>query len=176
MPVHVVQDDLDLVARSAAPMLDLWRSVTPSEQPATFRKLDEDQQALFCFWALFGHLRGGLSGCAQVLPHRIASPGFWLAVEGALRRIGDGEMLSLIERWRALLEPALAAAGAWAPNEQEIDMDFIERATTALGTIDPQAMSPLEAECARLLPGALHRMAEHIRQSARARAGAEAEG
>jgi hypothetical protein len=155
-----MQDHVDFVTRSAAPLTQLLRGLTPEEIPAAFRGFTEDQQDLFIFCVLHGHSHHGLRGFGRELPHRLASSGFRQALLDCFQRIGDIEMRALIERWFALVRPALPPSGA---DDISMDVDAMDQVRTLLGQIDPEVMDALDAEYRCLLPDAFERMARHLR-------------
>jgi hypothetical protein len=155
-----MQDSVEFVNRSVAPLTQRIRRLTPEEIPAAFGAFSEDQQTLFMFCVLHSHAHDGLSGFGRELPHRLASSGFRQALLECFRRIGDLEMRALMERWFATVGPALPPSGA---DDISMDVDAMHQVRTRLEAIDPEAMAALDAEYHRLLPGTFDWMAQHLR-------------
>jgi hypothetical protein len=155
-----MQDSVEFVTRSVAPLTQRIRALTPEEIPAAFRAFSEDQQTLFMFCVLHTHAGDGLRGFGRELPHRLASPGFRQALLECFQRIGDIEMRALMERWFALVGPALPLSGT---TDISMDVDAMDQVRTRLDQLDPEAMAALDAEYRRLLPDAFERMAQHLR-------------
>lgn len=154
-----MQDNATFVMQSAAPLMSRLRGLTPEQVPDAFRTFSEDEQLLFLFAVLAGHGHAGLSGCGQEIPHRLASHGFWEALRGAFRRLGDEDMLDLVDRWRVAVQPALPADGSDVSN----DAEAMFRVRDRLARLDPATMAVLDADFRLLLPAALERMANHLR-------------
>ncbi len=93
-----------------APISARLHAVGLGEQSVTIRDLTVGQQALFAFWMLYVHAEKGLSSCGREIPHRVASPGFWMLLQGGLQRMGDTELLDLVVRWKTLVDRTIAGA------------------------------------------------------------------
>jgi len=156
-----MQDNASFVMQSAAPLMTRLRGLTPEQVPDAFRRFSDDEQMLFIFAVLVGHGHDGISGCGQEIPHRLASPGFWEALRGAFRRLGDEDMLDLVDRWHVAVQPAMPADGS----DPSRDAEAMFRVRDRLARLDPATMAVLDADFRLLLPAALERMANHLRAS-----------
>lgn len=139
--------DGQLVARSAAPLARGMQVADPAARRAFLRRLTADQGALLALWIVVAHAQDGLTGFAVHHPHRMADDDFWTLLHVGLRRLGDGELLSLLGRLRSEVAGALAEG--------------------TLAGLDPEAMQPLDEEYDRLLPRSLRRAAKLVRDRSR---------
>jgi hypothetical protein len=154
-----MQDHASFVMQSAAPLMTRLRGLTPEQVPDAFQRFSQDEQMLFLFAALVGHAHDGLSGCGQEIPHRLASPSFWEALRGAFQRLGDEDMLDLVDRWHVAVQPALPADGS----DVSGDAEAMIRVRDRLARLDPATMEVLDTDFRLLLPLTLERMARHLR-------------
>jgi len=154
-----MQDHASFVMQSAAPLMTRLRGLTPEQVPAAFQGFSEDEQLVFLFAVLVGHGHDGLSGFGQELPYRLASPGFWEALRGAFQRLEDEDMLDLVDRWHAAVQPALPADGSDASR----DAEAMFRARDRLARLDPATMAVIDADFRLLLPAAMERMVRYLR-------------
>jgi len=158
-----MQDNASFVMQSAAPLMTRLRGLTPEQVPGAIGRFSDDEQMLFLFAVLVGHGQDGLSGCSLEIPHRLASPGFWEALRGAFQRLGDEDMLDLVDRWHVAVQPALPADGS----DASTDAEALFRVRDRLTRLDPATMAVLDADFRLLLPAALERMARHLRAQKR---------
>jgi len=138
--------DAELVTRSAAPMVGRMHDRDPAVRKAVVPNLNRDQGTLIAFWMLFAHSEDGMTGLCRVHPHRVIDPDFWTLLETGLRE--DDALLRILARLRK--QVAIAS-------EHVADYSFLDR-------LDPAVMRELDTEFAAAMPGALHRMADHIRR------------
>src|SRR5262245_55750483 len=158
-----MDEDVDLLASCVTPLLAGVRTPNRAAQQTVIQALNADQGALFILWVLYTHARHGLSGFCREMPHRLASPGFWTLLTAGLKHIAADDLLAVVSRWQAVVEPALAVAGfdlRTSAFEPRLDQDAVVRVRQAIDLVDANAMAGLDEDYHRLVPGALHCMAD----------------
>jgi hypothetical protein len=161
--------DADLMARCVAP---ISRQMQVADSAATrhafLRQLTGAQGALLAFWILFTHAEGGLTGFCMGYPHRMVDDNFWTLLQTGLRRLDDGDMLSLTGRLRTEVTLALRSGGYREDlgGEREMDRSSFGRLVETLEGLDPDVMRQLDDEYQRITPGSLRLVARLIRDHA----------
>ena len=140
--------DAELVTRCAAPIVRRMHAADQASRDAVVPGLTRDQGTLLAFWILNSHASDGLTGLCRVHPHRLSDPGFWTLLEIGLRE--HSALLASLARLR------VEVAGALERTTERGDFGWLDH-------LDPDVMRELDEEFQVVMPGSLHRMADHIR-------------